>query len=143
MLVPKILEPFETESGKQTIRYEIENLTLLPQEAQTIALALHELANNASRHGALNSPGGSVDLTIKLDSAGGSDRVLRLNWVERGGQQPVSAPETGGFGSIMLERLLARQHGGESRFDWDPKGLKFEAILPLANQEDVETGKKY
>jgi PAS domain S-box-containing protein len=143
MLVPKILEPFETEGAKQTIRYEIENLTLLPQEAQTIALALHELANNASRHGALSSPRGSVDLTIKLDSAGGSNRVLRLNWVERGGQQPVSAPETNGFGSIMLERLLARQHGGESRFDWDPKGLKFEAILPLANQEDVETGKKY
>lgn len=147
LLVPRILEPFETEGRQHAIHTEIEQLTLLPQEAQTIALALHELANNASRHGALKSPRGAVELTITSHAAdgetNGKNRVLLLTWEERGGDQIVSAPETTGFGSIMLERLLARQHGGESRFHWEPDGLKFEATLPLANPIDIDTDKKY
>ena len=56
---------------------------------------------------------------------------LLLNWSETGCSNAAGQPERRGFGSIMLDKLLARQYNGETRFTWREEGLLFEARLPL------------
>jgi two-component sensor histidine kinase len=77
-------------------------------QAQALVLALHELATNAVRHGALSRPGGEVDATWSL----AEDGVAHFEWRESGGP-PVSAPgpERRGFGVRLLERGLAHDLG--------------------------------
>jgi two-component system CheB/CheR fusion protein len=76
----------------------------LPQQfAVPLALALHELATNAAKHGSLSSPNGRVDLTWSY-MRGPRDR-LRIFWRESGGPA-VEPPASSGFGSTLIERGL-------------------------------------
>ena len=95
-------------------------------------MALHELATNAVKHGALSVPGGRVSLSWSADddddAAAG---LLRLCWREAGGP-PVAAPPTRrGFGSRVLEATLRGQLGGTVTRGWEASGLVCEAALPL------------
>jgi two-component sensor histidine kinase len=87
---------------------------------QTLALsmALHELATNALKYGALSCPEGRV--TVRWESADGQ---LQLRWEERGGPR-VSPPVQKGFGSRLLERLLVREMAGDIRVDYEPTGVR-------------------
>jgi two-component sensor histidine kinase len=77
----------------------------LPREACVpLSLALHELATNASKYGALSAPEGRVELLWTIGE--GEDRLLRLAWRESGGP-PVAPPQRTGMGT----QLLRRQHG--------------------------------
>ncbi|HEY8579657.1 MAG TPA: sensor histidine kinase, partial [Beijerinckiaceae bacterium] len=76
----------------------------LPQHyAVPLALALHELATNAAKHGSLAAEGGKVDLT--WSTSGPRDEKLRIEWRESGGP-PVQTPSHAGFGSTLIERGL-------------------------------------
>ena len=76
----------------------------LPQHyAVPLALALHELATNAAKHGSLSAPDGRVELAWAL--VGARSERLRLEWRESGGP-PVAEPATKGFGSTLIERGL-------------------------------------
>jgi two-component sensor histidine kinase len=88
-------------------------------------VAIHELATNAAKYGALSAPGGHVELTWQTD---GSDRI-RIVWRESGGP-PVQPPQRQGFGTTAIDRMVRQQLGGEVRFDWHPQGLVCEMILP-------------
>ena len=111
------------------------DLQLPPQTAVTLALAVHELATNAVKHGALGVPEGRVhvDWAITRPADDGIPR-LRLHWVESGGP-PVVPPARRGFGSRMLEQGLAGEVGGTVRLDFAPDGLRchIDAPLPGAN----------
>src|SRR5262249_13170910 len=85
--------------------------------AQAIGLALHELATNASKYGALSSQTGSVDVSWRLD-----DNVFTMSWTERGGP-PVSAPTQRGFGSTVLTLMAKHTVGGEVYLDYTPSGV--------------------
>jgi two-component sensor histidine kinase len=88
-----------------------------------LVLALHELATNAVKHGALSVPGGRVSLNWSTGGADGSQVVLR--WVESGGPT-VEPPSRHGLGS----RLLVRQSGlDEVSTEYDPAGLRCTMVV--------------
>ena len=96
---------------------------------QPVAMAIHELATNASKHGALSRPEGRVSLRWRLDR---ETATLRLTWTETGGP-PVSAPPTRrGFGSRMIEATLEGQLRGSLDLHWHSDGLRAEIVLPAA-----------
>ena len=86
-----------------------------------IGMAIHELTTNAVKYGALSVPEGQVHVTITLEGTGPEPR-LGLVWRESGGP-PVQTPQRRGFGSLLLNRLLASQLGGEVAIDYRPDGV--------------------
>ena len=92
-------------------------LDLEPKTAVALGLAMHELATNAVKHGALSDREGRVRITW---AAGGG--VLRLTWRETGGP-PVRAPVRRGFGTRLLEQGLAADLGGRVNLEFLPEGL--------------------
>ncbi|MCB4821274.1 HWE histidine kinase domain-containing protein [Roseicella aerolata] len=111
------------------VSYDGPALSLAEGAVQPVSMALHELATNAAKYGALSVPDGMVALSWAVDRAAG---LLRLRWVERGGPPPSGAPEREGFGTRVLEATLTNQLGGRIRRDWPASGLVLEAELPLA-----------
>jgi PAS domain S-box-containing protein len=102
---------------------------LPPGTAQPLAMAVHELATNAAKHGALSTPGGRLRVSWRLD--GGERGPLRLRWVERGGPPVDGPPARRGFGSRVLDGTLRRQLGGAVTLTWEPAGLVCEMEVPL------------
>ena len=105
------------------------DLAVAEDAVQPLSMALHELATNAAKYGALSRPEGRVSLSWGLDEEAG---LLRLRWEERDGPPPSCAPDREGFGTRVLEATLVAQLGGTLRRDWPPTGLVLEALLPLA-----------
>ena len=104
---------------------ELADADLPPALAQSLALVFHELATNAAKHGALSASTGRVRLAGEL-----AGRELRLTWHEEGGP-PTGRPASRGFGTTLLERALAHQHGGRVELDWRREGLVCRMSLPL------------
>ncbi|MCF4125841.1 PAS domain-containing protein [Methylobacterium sp. SyP6R] len=113
-------------------------LTLQPQLAVALALALHELATNAAKYGSLSNDTGIVDVRWHEEGTGPEAR-FRLDWREQGGP-PVTAPARRGFGSALIERTLSAYFGGTAEIDYRPDGLVFALDAPadaaiLASEE--------
>ena len=100
---------------------------LRPKTALAISMALHELATNAVKHGALSSQAGRVRLSWAI---GGEPAALRLHWAETGGP-PVVAPRKRGFGSRLIETGLAQDLGGKVRLEFAPDGVICAIEAPL------------
>ena len=126
-VVADALAPYR---GQQK-RFEIDgpDVRLPPKTAVSLALALHELATNAVKYGALSNQEGCVEIKWTVDPDGKSKR-LRLVWRERGGP-PVSPPEKRGFGSRLIERSLAAEFGGEVKIEFLPEGVVCNVFAPL------------
>jgi PAS domain S-box-containing protein len=107
------------------VEFKGSNVSLTPATAQGIALALHELATNAAKHGALSSLKGKVCLTWQLHAG-----TLTLHWMESGGP-PVKAPSTRNFGLKVIRASIEQQLAGKASFDWNPKGLRADLSIPL------------
>jgi two-component sensor histidine kinase len=90
-------------------------------------MALHELATNAVKHGALSSQAGRVRLSWAIS---GDPPALRLHWAETGGP-PVVAPRKRGFGSRLIEIGLAQDLGGRVRLEFAPDGVSCAIEAPL------------
>jgi PAS domain S-box-containing protein len=99
------------------------------RQAVALSMALHELATNAVKHGALTAKEGRVE--VGWDVRGGR---VELSWVETGGP-PASDPDHKGFGLRLLERGLARQLEGDVDLDFAPGGLRCRIRFPLAESE--------
>jgi CheY-like chemotaxis protein len=97
---------------------------LPPATAQTIALALHELATNAAKYGALSSATGRVDLTWRIENG-----RLELLWMESDGPQ-ITPPHRRGYGSRAIVAGIERQLGGMVKFDWQTSGLRCTLSVP-------------
>jgi PAS domain S-box-containing protein len=103
------------------------DLRLQPQMAVSLALALHELATNATKYGALSTSRGTLEVHWEREQ----DR-LKLSWRESGGP-PVREPTRRGFGSRMIERAFAAEVQGSSSLQFDPAGLVWEVDAPLTS----------
>jgi len=100
-------------------RWEGPEIMLTPRAANALSLALHELASNAVRYGALSVPGGRVLVTWRERQGGG----FQLDWEEHDGP-PVAKPKRQGFGVTMLEQVAARELGGEVGVDYHRDGVR-------------------
>ena len=105
------------------------DVRLAPRAALAIAMALHELATNAAKYGALSNESGRVRLDWRV-AAGGSGPALHLTWVEEGGP-PVAPPARKGFGSRLIERGLAADLDGDVRLDFRAAGVVCTIEAPL------------
>jgi PAS domain S-box-containing protein len=101
------------------------DVMLEPDAAQAVALALHELATNAAKYGALSAAGGLV----RVEWSRPADGRLILRWTETGGPPPVPRARQG-FGTRMMKAMIEVQLAGEIRQDWRPEGLACEIVLP-------------
>jgi len=102
-------------------------LRLNPASAQAIGLALHELATNAGKYGALSTDAGRVDVSWGTDGD-----TLTMSWTEREGPS-VSAPKRRGFGTIVMEAMAERSVDGKVDLDYAPSGLTWRLTCPAAN----------
>jgi two-component sensor histidine kinase len=110
-------------------------MNLAADLAVPVGMALHELTSNAVRHGALSDGLGYVEVKWDLKHVDGA-RKLHLEWTEFDGP-PVKEPERKGFGSTLLERVLAMQANGDVKLQFDPKGVRFEMEAPLVEKRLV------
>jgi PAS domain S-box-containing protein len=116
------LAPY-SEKDEKRVRIDGPQVLLEPNAAQAIAVALHELATNAVKYGALSGTKGQIDLKWLHKT----DGQLILDWTEMGGPA-VQVPTRQGFGSRVIKRIIG-QLKGKARFDWRPEGLVCEITL--------------
>jgi two-component sensor histidine kinase len=95
--------------------------------AQAIGLALHELATNAGKYGALSVKAGHVEVGWLLDGD-----VFAMTWSESNGP-PVSPPERRGFGSVVVISMVKQTIDGESELDYVSSGVVWKLACPAAN----------
>ena len=122
-LVAEELSPY-CEERRLRARINGPSLTLEPETAQSIAIAVHELTTNAVKYGALSAPTGQV----QVEWSRSADGQISLRWAESGGP-PVKPPARQGFGTRVIERLIRNQLKGEVRFDWRGEGLVCEIVV--------------
>ncbi len=96
-------------------------MTLSPKGAVTLGMAVHELATNAAKYGALSNGYGVVSLGLGSVAGEEDAQSVRLTWRELGGPLVVP-PERKGFGSFLIERAL-QGGGGNAKLDYNPNGL--------------------
>jgi len=120
-LVGEELAPYR---ASDKIQYNGPDISLQPATAQGLALALHELATNAAKHGALSSPAGKVSLEWALDSD-----ALILRWSEEDGPR-IFEPSSRSFGLKVIVASIEQQLGGKAVFDWNPEGLRCAFAIP-------------
>lgn len=106
-------------------------VTLHAQVTMAFALALHELATNAAKYGALSNEGGHVDLSWSVtNGSNGAEPRFFLFWQEVGGPTVVP-PTRRGFGSKLIERSLRSYFRGPAQLDYRPSGVVFTLDAPL------------
>lgn len=102
-------------------------VVLSAKAAQNFALAIHELATNAAKHGALSNGTGRIGIQWQVDEPAG---VLIFRWDERGGPA-VRLPTRKGFGSAVLEHVMADYFREAPHMNFDPGGVKYEVRCAL------------
>jgi PAS domain S-box-containing protein len=108
------------ENGAERVTTEGIDCALNPRAAEIIGMALHELATNSIKYGALSVAEGSVAVEWDCD-----DTYFRLSWRERGGP-PVTKPRRRGFGTTLIERIPATSLNAQVRHDFDKAGVLWE-----------------
>ncbi len=125
-LIDEELAPYRIDSAEK-IMTDGPEIFLEPATAQTLALALHELATNAAKYGALSSVLGRLQLKWSFDNG-----KLVLDWSESGG--PTTRPPTvNGFGTRIILASIERQLRGDIAFNWQAEGLRCVISVPLGN----------
>jgi PAS domain S-box-containing protein len=125
-LVESQLLPFAGAAGRVTASGP--SLRLKPAAAQAIGMALHELATNAAKHGALSNLSGTITLDWQLDGAG-EERSFAMDWREGGGPL-VAPPRRTGFGHTVMMQMTKSTLAGEASLDFAPQGLRWRLACP-------------
>lgn len=122
------LAPYVVAERKR-VRVEGPAIQLTPKAALATGFAVHELATNAAKYGALSTAGGDVDFTWSVDGGAGARRLM-LDWRERGGPTVVE-PTRKGFGTRLIEQQIGHGLGGEVDIRFVPDGLHARLAFPL------------
>ena len=134
-LLARTLAPFGIEDESR-FRLTGPDMRLPPRLIVGFALALHELATNATKYGALSNGDGVVHIEWKMVD-GWHPHRLHLSWEETGGPR-VETPSRVGFGTQLIQRVLARETGGTAELSYAPGGVKFLAVAPLPEPAEAE-----
>lgn len=127
-LIRAELSPF-MRKGEKNISIVGQDLMLEPKEALGIGMAFHELATNAAKYGAFLKETGVVTVTVENDlNHKLYNRAVR--WKETGGPKVKTPGNKAGFGSFLLQKVLAKDLDGKSNLTFETDGLKYELLLP-------------
>ena len=113
-------------------------VALDPKAAQHISLALHELATNAAKHGALSQPSGRV--SVRWNVIDGETSRFEMVWSETGGPTPAERVSKG-FGSAVIERLTPAALGGTANLSITPAGVTWTLTMPGTNLVPIDAAK--
>jgi len=130
-ILRETLRPYDalgSAPGTARIQIECASVWLTPNAALAFSMALHELATNAAKYGALSEAGGEVLIRCHTD-----ERTVELVWEERGGP-PVTPPTRNGFGLRLLQRGLATELGSSAVMEFRPTGV----VCTLRAQRQAE-----
>ena len=132
-VVHATLAPFEDSAGRAQVQGP--GLRLMPNAALVLSMALHELATNAAKYGALSVPDGHIKVIWRLDRPvdAPSGATLDLLWRERGGPAVASSPKRG-FGSRLIEASVTYQLGGDVRLAFEAEGVECRFRIPLSSK---------
>jgi two-component system CheB/CheR fusion protein len=117
-----------TREGEQ-LRIKGPDVHLKARAAETISLAMHELATNAVKYGALAADRGRIAVTWLRAGENGTER-LDLEWAETGARMN-GTPEREGFGLELLRRTLPYELGAQTAIEFRKQGLLFRMSMPL------------
>ena len=101
-------------------------IELAPNDALSLGLAIHELATNAAKYGSLSVSSGKIAITWQLVA---SD-LARVSWIEQGGP-PVPQDRRRGFGTDLIERIVAQELGGGVDLKFAPEGVRCTLAVPV------------
>jgi PAS domain S-box-containing protein len=121
------LSPFR-EDTENRIEASGPSVVLAPAAVHYLGLAFHELATNASKHGALSGPRGEVSIHWELSEPVGR---IRVHWRESKGP-PVAPPARRGFGQIVIERIVPQALDGKGALDFAPSGVNWTFEFPAS-----------
>jgi two-component sensor histidine kinase len=127
-----IADVVRTEMGPFTGRVTIDGPTILlnAKAAQNFALAVHELATNAAKYGALSNQLGYVLINWSIGQPNGH-REFTFRWEERGGPR-VTQPVRKGFGTTVLEHVMAEYFETPPEMEFVDVGVRYQVVGPLA-----------
>ena len=120
-VVARALEPF----AAARLKVSGPPLDVSPKHALALSMALHELATNAAKYGALSNATGHVRVCWEVNGD-----ILRLEWLESGGPE-VTPPRRRGFGTRLLQDGLIREFAGHTRLDYAREGVRCEIEVSL------------
>lgn len=126
------LTQYQTPDGAN-VAIEGPLVTVGPRAAQILALAVHELATNSAKYGALHHAGGRVVVTSAFEGEGDESLVV-IKWREAGGP-PVKPPERQGFGTRLIQQVVARALRADVTMDYRPDGLICLMAVPRSALE--------
>lgn len=124
------LAPY-TRSEDEALVMEGPPVELAPNDALSLGLALHELATNASKYGALSVPGGQVTIRWSLVE----ENLARIEWIERGGPR-VAAKHPRGFGTDLIEKIVAHELRNPVDLVFAPEGVRCTLMVPVRQPVD-------
>jgi two-component sensor histidine kinase len=107
------------------------NVSLAPNDALSLGLAVHELATNAAKYGALSTNDGRVSIEWRLLSP----ELVEVHWREEGGP-PVNAPQKRGFGRELIEKIVAQELKAEVELEFKPAGVECRLRVPVRRLSD-------
>lgn len=130
-LIETQLAPFV---GTDSMRIEAvgPQVTLATGAVQTLGMALHELATNASKYGALSAPGGRVVLNWSFGDENGAPESFRMEWRETGGP-PVKPSTRKGFGRFVTDQMVTRALNATVETDLASEGLRWRLQMPASD----------
>jgi PAS domain S-box-containing protein len=114
----------------ERLEIEGEDISFKSRPAETLSLAIHELATNAVKYGALSSGTGRIRVQWIRTEQDGQER-LKLVWAESGVDMSASRPDRQGFGLELLQRTLPYDLRAETRVEFGADGIRFTLDMPL------------
>lgn len=118
------------------ITLEGPELSLSAKPAEVLTLAVHELATNAVKYGALSHPDGSVRVRWEIERRG-EENWLRLAWIEVGGPGKGGPPQRRGFGTELIEQRVPYELDGEGTLEFLPGGVHCTITFPLREGDSI------
>ncbi|WP_370031207.1 CHASE domain-containing protein [Qipengyuania mesophila] len=110
---------------------------LAPNDALSLGLAIHELSTNAAKYGSLSVPGGSVAVSWTQVN----DTLARIEWIESGGPA-VTKPQRRGFGTDLIEKIVAHELRHPVELDFLPEGVRCILLVPVRQPSEFELRRK-
>ena len=136
-LIEKEMQPYAT--GVDRLVTQGPTVMVKPSAAISLGMVLHEMATNATKHGALSAERGRVSVDWARETIDGAPYIA-LHWLESGGPTVTELPERRGFGTELMERQLRHDLKGKLEVHFDPQGLRIMIALPadvIADRGDV------